>query len=434
MESIMPGHIGSARMQSALHFLRRSDGSVAPLLGLALIPIMGAVAAAVDYSRASGVKTALQAALDSAVIAGAKDGSANWSQTATNMFNANIAAKGSTVATPTFSFDGQNSYSGTVTASLPTAFRVLGFSSLSISAASVASGSQPDNSCILTLDGGQPRSDVSLTLNGAPVVSLTGCSIRSNTSMNCNGHNGNASASIAAGTVSARNNAENNAAVVPDIYSPLAGNITNQCGSSRIGATWTGGSSAPKTGVVTVSNNGYTEYHVCGDLTVTGTGYLTGSAPASDSLIIIENGSLSVADSAQISTARTAIILTGNNSYASAINFPNGKGHAASLSLSPPTSPGTWQGIALYQNPALTNSVDDTWGPGATFNVDGVAYLPHANMTMHGSGASNNYQCTKIVVNTFTTDGSVNLNFAQTSGCNTIGMKQWADVPLHLAQ
>jgi hypothetical protein len=252
--------------------------------------------------------------------------------------------------------------------------------------------------------------------------------------MTCNGHNGNATASIAAGTVSGCSNPQNNAAAVGDIYAALAANITTQCGSSRIGATWTGGSGAPKTGVVTVSNSGYTEYHVCGDLLVTGTGYLTGSSPGSDSLIIIENGSLNVDSDAQISTARTAIILTGNNKYASAINFPNGKGHAATLSLSPVIGTGTWQGIALYQNPALNNSVDDTWGPGATFNADGVVYLPHANMTMHGSGASNNYQCTKIVVNTFTTDGSVNLNFAQTNGCTTIGMKQWSDIPLHLSQ
>jgi hypothetical protein len=317
---------------------------------------------------------------------------------------------------------------------LPTAFRVLGLSSLNINVSSVVTGSQPDNSCILTLDQGQARSDVSLTLNGAPVVNLTGRALRSNTSMTCKGHNGNATASIAAGTVSGCSNPQNNAAVVTDIYSAIAANITTQCGSSRIGATWTGGSPAPKTGVVTVNNNGYTEYHVCGDLLVTGSGYLTGSSPGSDSLIIIENGSLNVDSSAQISTARTAIILTGNNNYASAINFPNGKGHAATLSLSPVIGTGPWQGVSLYQNPSLTNSVDDTWGPGATFNADGVVYLPHTNMTMHGSGASNNYQCTKFVVNTFTTDGSVNLNFAQTNGCTTIGMKQWTDVPLHLAQ
>ena len=268
----MPDPVASAFRYSALHLWRRSEGSVAPLLALALVPIVGAVGAAVDYSRASSVKAGLQAALDSAIIAGAKDGGTNWTQTATDMFNANVVAKGSTVNAPTFSFDGNNTYSGSATATLPTAFRVLGFSSLNISASSVASGSQPDNSCILTLDQGQSRSDVSLTLNGAPVVNLTGCSLRSNTSMTCNGHNGNAAASIAAGTVSGCSNPQNNAAVVGDIYASLAANITTQCGSSRIGATWTGGSGSPKTGVVTVSNGGYTEYHVCGDLLVTGTG------------------------------------------------------------------------------------------------------------------------------------------------------------------
>src|ERR1700730_246313 len=146
----MSDSVPSVFRYSALHLWRRSEGSVVPLLGLALIPIVGAVGAAVDYSRASSVKAALQASLDSAVIAGAKDGGANWTQTAADMFNANVVAKGSTINTPTFSFDGNNTYSGTATAVLPTAFRVLGFSSLNISAAAVASGSQPDNSCILT--------------------------------------------------------------------------------------------------------------------------------------------------------------------------------------------------------------------------------------------------------------------------------------------
>jgi type II secretory pathway pseudopilin PulG len=417
-------------------FVRQSQGSVVPLLGLALVPIVGAVGAAVDYSRASSVKTTLQAALDSAVLAGAKDGTSNWNTIASNMFNGNpISKNGSTVATPTFAFDGNSTYTGQVTAKVPTSFGILGFATLNVSANStVAKGSGPDNSCILTLDQGQARSDVSLTLNGAPNVSLNGCSIRSNTSMNCNGHNGTATASIAAGTTSGCSNPENYAAVVPDIYSPLAKNITIQCGSSRPGVTWTGGSSAPK-GVITVASTGYTEYHVCGDLTVSGNGYLPGNPAGADSVIVIENGSLNIADGAQINTSRTAIVLTGTGSYPSSINFPKGKGHAATLALSPPTTGGNWQGISLYQDPALTSNVDDTWGPGATFNADGVVYLPHANLVIHGSSASNNSLCTKLVVNSFTTNGSVNLDFAQTnSGCTSLGMKQWTDTPIHLAQ
>jgi Flp pilus assembly protein TadG len=82
----------TARLSSAIgslsrHFLWQSGGSVAPLLALALVPIIGSVGAAVDFSRASDVRAKLQAAVDAAVIAGAHDGTANWTQTALNVFN-----------------------------------------------------------------------------------------------------------------------------------------------------------------------------------------------------------------------------------------------------------------------------------------------------------------------------------------------------------
>jgi hypothetical protein len=151
-------------------------------------------------------------------------------------------------------------------------------------------------------------------------------------------------------------------------------------------------------------------------------------------VIVIENGSLKLASGASISAARTAIVLTGNNNVASAIEFPNGEGHSATLSLSPPTNPDNpWKGIAVYQDPALTYRVANDWGPGATFNVDGVVYLPNSDLEMQGIAASNNYKCTKFVTKTFTTKGSVSLNFSQvTSGCKAIGMQQWSDTPVHL--
>src|SRR5262249_6124796 len=160
-----------------------------------------------------------------------------------------------------------------------TAFNVFGVSSLQITASSAVSGpSQGDESCILTLDKGQPLSHVGFTFGGAPNIVMTGCAIRSNTSMNCNGHTSGANSSIAAGTVSTCSNPYSNARVVPDIYADLASKITTVCGSSRVGLTWTAGSIPSGSGIVTVTNGTYTEYHVCGDLTLTGSGYLTGSA------------------------------------------------------------------------------------------------------------------------------------------------------------
>ena len=55
------------------HFLRNQKGGVAPILALAIIPLIGMVGAAVDYSRASSTRTAMQAALDSTALMLSKD-------------------------------------------------------------------------------------------------------------------------------------------------------------------------------------------------------------------------------------------------------------------------------------------------------------------------------------------------------------------------
>jgi Putative Flp pilus-assembly TadE/G-like len=408
------------------------------------VPILAALGAGIDYSRATAVRAQLQGSLDSAVLAGAKDASNNWSQVALDLFNSNPHSVGATINAPSFTIDGNGNYKATVSASVPTSvLAALSISSIAVSATSiVALGSGTENSCILTLDHAQAPSDVSLTLNGAPVVSLSGCGLRSNTSMDCNGHNGNATASIAAGTVSNCSNGQSRALVVPDIYADLAKNISFKCAAfAGGGVTWDAGAVSPPAGLITVSQSYATEYHVCGDLTLSGTGYLTGNAPSADTVIVVENGNLNIANDAVVSTMRTTIILTGNNTVPSAITFPNGKGHSGTLSVSPPTDAANpWQGISVYQDPILTNGVDsawgvgDSWGPGAIFNADGVVYLPRSNVTFHGSGASNNSKCTKFVVNTFTTDGSTNLNFSQSGGCTTLGVKQWTAVPTHLAQ
>src|SRR5262249_27697639 len=80
---------------------------------------------------------------------------------------------------------------------------------------------------------------------------------------------------------------------------------------------------------------------------------------------------------ASINTVKTAIVMTGDNTVASQINFPNGNGKSATLSISPPTSGANpWQGVVLYQDPKLSYRVDNSWGPGATFNADGLVYRP----------------------------------------------------------
>jgi Flp pilus assembly protein TadG len=422
--------------QSILHrFIRNPHGSVAPLFALAAIPILGLIGAAADYSRAAAVRAKLQTSLDTALLAGVKDGSANWTNVAAAVFNADAAATSATVATPTFQTDGNGGYRASVNGTVPTSFMaIFAMNSIGVAAASSAITSSPEASCILTLDGGQGLADTGMNFGGAPSIALTGCSVRSNTSLNCNGHNGAANQSIAAGTATGCANPKSNARVVPDIYAPLAQDITPLCGGLSLGITWDASSSNLPSGIKTVSRDSYTEYHVCGDLTLSGTGTLINATPTADSVIVIENGNLVLANNAVVSTVRTAIVMTGTGNTAGQIDFPNGNGQSATLSLSPPLTPADpWQGVALYQNPNLTSLVSSRWGPGATFNADGVVYMPYEDLTASGVAASNNYQCSKLVTHTFSTNGNVNLNFAQTNGgCSTVGLKQWVETPLHL--
>ena len=277
-------------------FRRDAQASIAPIAALTLIPILTAAGAAVDYSRANNFRTAMQSALDVALIAGAKDGSSNWAQVAKDVFGANLKARMGTAGTPSFTKESAAVFAATVSGSVKTSvLGIINIPSIAVGARATATASDADDSCILTLDHGQPTSHMSLSLNGAPVINLSGCSIRSNTSLDCNGHDGQVTKGIASGSATDCGKPKSYQPPVPDIWAGLASNITNQCGTYRPGVTWTPGSAPSGTAVKTVTNNGRTEYHICGDLTLSGTGSFS---PGADTLIVIENGSLNLADDA----------------------------------------------------------------------------------------------------------------------------------------
>jgi Flp pilus assembly protein TadG len=62
--------------RSLRRFTRASEGNVAIIFAIALVPLLACVGAAVDYSRANKARTAMQAALDSTALMVAKDLSA----------------------------------------------------------------------------------------------------------------------------------------------------------------------------------------------------------------------------------------------------------------------------------------------------------------------------------------------------------------------
>ena len=108
----------------ARKFRGDESGQIAVIFALALVPATVGVGAAIDYSRGNQVRSGVQAALDSAVLAAAIDGSSKWQEVALNTYNGNLAAKG--IAPGTASFTLSNAiYSGTASTTNQTAFMAL---------------------------------------------------------------------------------------------------------------------------------------------------------------------------------------------------------------------------------------------------------------------------------------------------------------------
>src|SRR5690349_1912792 len=150
-------------------FTAAKDGSVVTIFALALLPLITAIGMAVDYSRASATRTSVQDALDSAILAGAKDGGASWDTVAANIFTSNLTGKTISYGTPSFSKSSPY-YVASVNASVPTSILgVVGINTVTVTANSKAvAAPDGDNSCILTLGHGAAKTAVGIKLNGAP--------------------------------------------------------------------------------------------------------------------------------------------------------------------------------------------------------------------------------------------------------------------------
>lgn len=124
-------------------FCTGQGGNIIIPFALLLIPIMGAVGAAVDYSRASSDRASMQAAVDAAALLLSKNvatlGSSQIGPAATNYFKANFNRTDvlNVAVTPVYSTSGGSQIVVTATGTVPTTFmKVLGFSTVDISASS----------------------------------------------------------------------------------------------------------------------------------------------------------------------------------------------------------------------------------------------------------------------------------------------------------
>jgi Flp pilus assembly protein TadG len=439
-------------------FVRNCSGAVSLPFALSIIPIMASIGAAVDLGRGIVMASNVQSAVDQATLAAAN---ASGNDTAKKAYADQIllASLHGTSATTTFVTNSDGSVTYTARATMNTMFVPYIAPTVSIGRSATAKATVAgtegtagsvgwaDTSCILTLgEDLDLDSDNIMTWNGSPSVSLTGCTLRSNRSMKCNGNNIGASASYAHGSITGScPNPLGGQAKVEDIYKDYQTNITPLCGAEKGGYSWapTNGT-LPAAGTVVkvpaTANANYNQIHICGTLTLSGTRQLVanvagGTEPAKDTIIVIENGGLTLANDASITAKRITFVLSGKNAAATntakpIVTWPTGNGNAAHLISTPGVhADNPFRGMSIYVDP--DNNDDQSWKPGANARFDGVVYMPKAKLTLSGNMQFGAKECLKIVTAQFTLNGNVALSMRQSSAaCSAINMRYYEVAPV----
>jgi Flp pilus assembly protein TadG len=410
------------------------SGNIAVMMGF-LFPIFaGTLGLGFEVSNWYRLKHAMKNAADAATIAAATNGGSNYDVEAkavaaqygfvNGVNNVSVVAANNA----TCPSGGNTCYGVTITGIMPLFLsQVVGFkgdavvngaSGKSLSATSVAKqASASTQYCLLALG---TSGATGITTNGAPKSNMAGCSLMSNNSATCHGHNLGADVGDAHGTNSGCGVKEHsNVPAVTDPYSYLASNIpTNTCSSYPQEPASKKDPALPAsnqwTGTKSLSGN----MIVCGDLQLSGN--VTVTAPSSGAVLVIENGQLDTNGYTLQTSSGSGLTIVFSGTGGSYTHAPTGGG---TLDITAPTS-GPWSGVAIYQDPSLSTGVDiSAAGNSPTWDITGLVYLPHSSVTFSGAvnKSSNGQSCFVLVVDNVTINGTGGI--LAHGGCAAAGLK-----------
>ena len=357
-------------------FSRNEDGQVAVMFGLAVLPLAAAVGAAVDYSHSNQVRTSLQKAMDSAVLAAAIDGSANWQAAAMNAFKGNLNAKDSAVGNPTFSVQ-KDVYSGSVPAVTQTQFmKIVGIESVAVAARSAATtGKIP--LCILGLNAFDKGA---FDMNGNSKFNGPNCAVQVN-SKDSRGmtQEGQPTAVAKKFGVSGAHTGngfspapKDGAEQIKDPYASIPFPDHDTCGNGK-GLTINGGSTTLSPGTF------------CGGIRMKGGASVT----LNPGIYVMVDGSFWLDGGSGVVGKEVTIAFTGDDATLRVWGD-------STIDLTSPTS-GTYKNFQFFQDP------NDQKGRGAWVSLggngntgdkskatwDGIAYFPTQNFWVYGNTSVN---------------------------------------------
>lgn len=288
--------------------------------------------------------------------------------------------------------------------------------------------------CLLALS----RNGTALRTNGAPNSNFNGCSVMSDSKATCNGSDLKANYGLAAGSNDGCGvKKKSNIPVVDDPYAKMAINIpANNCGTGANAypqePTKHSDPPLPATNTWSGSQSISGVKQMCGDVQLTGDAVISTPDNLIGAVIVIYNGQLDL-NGKTLSTANgsaVTIVFSGTSNSTNYAHVPsdNSTGHGGVLNIQAPSSPqALFPGIAIYQDPNISNGVDITYkGNNPAWDITGGVYLPNSNVTMNGdvNKSSNGADCFVMVANTVLINGTSNIyqQSPYAAGCKLAGL------------
>jgi hypothetical protein len=408
----------SSIVKLSLRFRADDRGTVSVIMGVLMIPLVGVLALGFEVSNWYMTTRGMQNAADAAALAAATNGGSNYDVEAKAVAAQYGFVDGSNTVSVAVSNSaacpggGNNCYSVTISGFVPLYLsQVVGFKGdatlngtleKKLSSAAVANHPNlPTDFCLLALG---PQG---IRTNGAPKANMA-CNVMSNYGATCNGHNLGAPIGAAHNTNNGCGvNQYSNVPAVVDTYAALATKIpADPCGGVYPQEPGKKGSPLPSSNQLTGSYSWSGNVSICGDLQLTGNVTINTPLGQPGAVLTIYNGQLDT-NGYTITTSNGSgltAVFSGTNT-GSYTHAPTGSG---TLDIAAPTT-GPWKGVAIYQDPKLTNGVDiSAAGNSPAWNITGLVYLPNSSVTFSGAvnKAGFGQSCFAMTVKDITVNGT----------------------------
>ncbi|MGJ4891704.1 TadE/TadG family type IV pilus assembly protein [Bradyrhizobium sp. HKCCYLRH3099] len=364
------------------NFWRANDGQISMIFAITSIPILVSVGAAVDFAKIGDTKAQLQKAVDTAVLAGVTQASAQQVSTASAMFSGSIRDRFGSGASATFSANTDGSLSGSATTTVKTSFlNVMGTSSLGVRASATAKPGAQGKSpvCILLVS---TINSQSLLVNSGAQLNAPGCEIHV------------LSTQTPAAMFNATLNAKRICVKGNNITKNGGANPPVETGCAAIADPFAGKLPVVTVGACTTNNRTYDPGSVtlspgiyCGSTNFNGSGTLT----LSPGLYIVK-GTMTFNSGWTVTGNGVTFYLADQNAT---LTF-NGNVNAT---LSAPTT-GTYANILIYEPNGLSTTNLPINGSSSS-SYTGLMYLPSRNVTINSVSTMSSNSVT-MVFNTLT--------------------------------